>query len=167
MKKVGVAFLLFSVAILMAACSNFDLQPTEDTSYLMPIPEATLRAFKYGPVTTRLEAAITAINQSRGGHFGFNQIPVVRSVDKLALDEALKRRAEPAGTYENLSGWTPEVWFVVLEGEIQVYPPPPTGFGKATLPPPFHGCNSVMFGTNYPENGMLALGGITCPAETP
>jgi hypothetical protein len=150
----------------MAACSKAVPQPTEDTSYLTPIPEATLHAFTHGPVTTKLEAAVIALSRSRGGHFGFTQIPTVRSVDKLTLDEAIKRRAEPAGTFEDFSGWGPEVWFVVLEGEIQIIPPPPPDLAEATLPPPFHGCNFAMFGTNNPDV-PFADGGIACPTETP
>ena len=167
MNRLCKAFLIASIAILMVACSTIIPQPTEDTTDLTPIPEATLRASKFdGPVNNKLQAAMIALGRAVGGHFGFNKLPTVISVDKLSITEAHKRIASSGSSAYDDNGWSTDVWFVVLEGEIQVYPPPSPGSLKATLPPPFHGCNYYMFDTNYP-GGQFELGGIACPPKTP
>jgi hypothetical protein len=158
-------FLSAAIAILMAACSPMIPQPTEDTSYLTPIPDATRKAFNYeGQVTNKLEAAIAAMNRSMGGHFGFTQLPTVVSVEKLSVAEADKRLSEP-GSPHNYTGSSQEVWFVVLEGEIQIIPPPPPPGVTATPWSPFHGCNYVLFGTDNP--GGFEMGGYPCPTKNP
>ena len=163
MNRLRAVFLIAFITILMVACSTIIPQPTEDTTYLTPIPVATVLAFKSdGKINNKLQAAIIALGRSMEGHFGFIELPTVISVDKLTITEAHKRIAS---VYDD-KGWSTDVWFVVLEGEIQIIPPPPPGGLIATLPPPFHGCNYELFGTNYPE-GQFVLGGIPCPAKTP
>jgi hypothetical protein len=151
----------------MVACSTVIPQAFEDKTYLTPIPEATLAAFKYdGLITNKLQAAIVALKSSMGGHFGFNNRPTVISVEKISLTEALRLTKQENYSY-NFRNWGSEVWFVVLEGDIQIIPPPPPGgFRKATLPPPFHGCNYEMFDVNYPI-GLSATGGFPCATQTP
>jgi hypothetical protein len=173
MNRFCAVFLIVSSIILLAACSTFIPQPltaaslpTEDTTYLTPIPEATIDAFKEDqPVKTRLEAALYAIKYSNVGHFVFNSLPKVVSVEKLSIADAKKRVARPGYSGYDSTNWGDEVWLVVLEGEIQIYPPPPPGDKQATLPPPFHGCNFFMFDVN--PSGGGELGSIACPTQTP
>jgi hypothetical protein len=159
-----VLFLGFCI-LLLAACSNAIPQPIEDTSYLTPIPEATRQAFIFSKmrVTNKFEAAMAALSSSMAGHFRFTHLPTVKSVEKISLDEASRRITSPGAPF-NESGWSSEVWFVVLEGEIQIQPPPPPPGVTATPLPPFHGCNYVMFASNYP-NGYSSLGGYPCPTK--
>jgi hypothetical protein len=157
-----VLFLGFCI-LFVAACSNAIPQPIEDMFYLTPIPEATRQAFIFSkmPVTNKLEAAMAALYIPEG-HFGFTQLPTVKSVEKISLDEASRRISSPGSPF-NGAGWSSEVWFVVLEGEIQIQPPLPRGV-TATPLPPFHGCNYVMFASNYPD-GYTSLGGYPCPTK--
>ncbi len=173
MKRLGEFFLLFCVTFLLAACSAAipqplaaTLTPTEDTIYLTPIPQATIDAYKWDqPATTKLEAAIVAIKNTMIGHFSFTNLPKVLSVEKISIADAQKRVSIPLNSSYDTTHWNDEVWFVVLEGEIQIYPPPPPGNINATLPPPFHGCNFYMFDVKTSAGGEL--GSITCPADTP
>lgn len=160
--------LAFGSVIFSMSCSAIPTEnkPTEDTSYLTPIPDATRKAFKNdSPVTNKLEAAIVALSRSNAAHFGFTQTPTVISVEKINIDEAVKR-ITATGSTETGNGWSSEVWFVVLEGEIQVIPPPPPPGVTATPWQPFHGCNFEMFPTNYPA-GYFEIGGYPCPTKTP
>ena len=159
-------FLIAILTISMVACSTVVPQPTDDTTYLTPIPEATVFAFEAdGPITTKMQAAMIALRSTMGGHFGFIELPKVISVEKININEAHKRIDKPGSTPFYDHGWSTDVWFVVLEGEIQIIPPPPPPGVTATPWPPFHGCNYYMFDINYSGGGTL--GGISCPSKKP
>jgi hypothetical protein len=158
MHRLFAALIMAFIAILAVACSTVIPAPTEDTAYLTPIPEATLHAFNYDvPITNKLQAAIHAI-RARGVHFGFIGTPKVISVEELPVSELLNRGIT---SVTDLAADT-RVWFVVLEGEIQINPPDP--LHTVTPPPPFHGCNYVILEI---LKGDRATGGIDCPTQTP
>ena len=106
--KTVLFILAFGSILFSMGCSGISTEnkPTEDTSYLTPIPEATRKAFKYdSSVTNKLDAAIVALSRSNVGHFVFTQLPTVISVEKISLDEAVKR-ITAAGLTETGNGWS-------------------------------------------------------------
>jgi len=156
MNRLTLAFLIVFFSIQLIACSAINPQPTEDTSYLTPIPEATRRAFKYTlPITTKLQAVMFALG-ARGLHFGFVGTPKVISVEEVQVSELVKQGISNGN---DLAEDT-KVWLVVLEGEIQTNPPDPLHI--VTPPPPFHGCNYVILQESV---GVKQIGGINCPLK--
>lgn len=156
---------LFVIAAISSGCSNTTHVPTEDTTYLTPIPMETMEAYREGqPLTSKLQAAIAGqagVNQSRLR----STIPA-RAVlaEKTSLSEAYKRVEQP-GTYiyEERPGST-EVWFVLLEGKWQVTPPDP----RLPVTPREPGLGCVFVILDAQEGRPFRVGGlVNCPSEEP
>jgi hypothetical protein len=157
MIRIRAVFLIALITALMVACSYVIPRPTEDTTYLTLMPKATVFAYRYsGPIVTKMQAAMFALQNSMGGNFGFTELPKVISVEKINLIEAHKRIDSARTTPFVDTGLGDELWFVILEGEIQVVPP------GGTLPPPHYGCYDIMFAINP---AGVNIGGIACPLE--
>jgi hypothetical protein len=139
---------------LLTACSK----ATEDTTYLTPIPEATLSAFhQQGPIETKLQAVIAARIQLMGPpHFKPVGTPTTLFAEELRLADAYRFvNVEPYYFPPDRVADT-QVWLVVFEGEIQVTPP-----GQHEPNPPFHSCSYVII----PKDGRQSngiVGGVDC-----
>ena len=146
--------------ILLASCTGIPAGWLgEDQSYLTPIPESTLKAYKGGtPITNKLQAVVAARVLLSTSRMEEIQPSEVIYVQRMTLAEALKKAERPGvETFEDISLQTP-VWFVIFQGDWQLHPPLP-GI-TATPLPPFHGCQYVWVAEN--NNGYAATGGIDC-----
>ena len=89
-------------AFLWGCSGSGSNQSMEDTSYLTPIPESTLSAYRSEmPITNKLEAVIAAQIFMRTTRLEYEETPRVISVDELTLDEAHRRvrDAQPGNYY--------------------------------------------------------------------
>lgn len=153
------AALAFCILWLLPGCSSIGLEitPTEDTTYLTPIPMATIYAFKQGAsIDNKLDAVMAArIELMSPPHF--KPVGSIKTLyaEKLKLSDAYQRVGNPA-TYSapSLVGDT-IMWLVVFESDIQVNPP-----GQLTPNPPFHGCSYVLINAVGGIGGEV--GGIEC-----
>jgi hypothetical protein len=106
----------------------------------LTVAAPTVDAWQYGPVTTRLQAAIGA--QRKFIHIHFVQSPQVIFVERLDSTEAQRRlRTMPV----DVPG--ADAWLVILEGDFQGFGPPPAGtpsLATATPIPTVHGCVYVL-----------------------
>ena len=161
-RKVCKVFLSVLSLVTLLGCSAVTGSSSviEDTTYLTPIPQETLQAYKLGtPIRDKLQAVIAArIQLNNPPHFKSSGVPKVVSVDETILDEAHKRVAQ-SGSYsgENSAGNT-KVWLVIFEGDWQATPPDPSH--TMTPPPPFHGCSYVI--VNADGKSGIEIGGIDC-----
>ncbi len=150
------------VSVFQAGCgSSVEAgHAAEDRTYLTPIPEATLRAFRSdSPIESKLQAVIAARVNLESTRLRFSEPPQVVSVEAMSLKLAHQRAAQPGvSTYEERPGDT-QVWLVILEGEWQVFPPDP--FHTVTPPPPVHGCTYVII--DQQDSARTEIGGIGCP----
>jgi hypothetical protein len=125
------------LAFLCGCSGSGSNQSMEDKSYLTPIPESTLSAYRSEmPITNKLEAVIAAQMFMRTTRLEYEETPSVVSVDELTLDEAHRRVRDPQSGnyyYEDRPGNT-IVWLVVLEGNYRIIPPvadyTPEPFGR-------------------------------------
>ena len=154
-----------SLLVLATACSRpaRATPGAEDTTYLTPIPEATLVAFQAGaPIETRLQAAIAARASLGSTRLSFAAEPKVVSVEELNLAEAHQRVTQPGvTTYEDRPAEA-RVWLVFFESDWQVIPPDPGH--TVTPPPPAHGCVYVLLQAS--DAGRTEVGTIACPASS-
>jgi hypothetical protein len=146
----------------LAGCSGLSghTRPTEDTAYLTPIPEATLRAFRYdAPIQNKLQAAIAARLEIGTARFGDTAHSAkIVSVEEMTLDKVKQRvgpRPNLAYEYEDRPGDT-KVWLTVFEGDWQIFPP-----NSNTPLPPYHGCYYVIMDAR--GSGPMEIGNIDCP----
>jgi hypothetical protein len=141
--------------MLMAACGA-----SEDTTYLTPIPQSTLSAYReVYPIETQLEAVIAARAHLGASRAQFVEEPKVLLVEQMTLAEADKRIA-PSGpsVIQPSQGETP-VWLIIFEGDWQVFPPDPSH--TVTPPPPRHGCSYVVVGVT--ESHYAEVDRPSCP----
>ena len=149
-------------AILLAGCAEipapFQMQPQ---TYLTPIPESTLMAYREDtPISNKLQAVIAASALLSNSPMENIQPPEVIYVQRITLEEAIQKTTKPGEQiYEDIPPKTP-VWLVIFKGTWQVYPPVP---GNTVLPPPYHGCQAVWIAEA--NNGYSATCGIDCPGK--
>ena len=132
--------------------------PTDDTTYLTPVPEETLFAYRVEPpISDKLEAVMAARLSLQASRLHFSLIPVVVSVEALKLEDA-RQRVEQSGIthYEGRPGDT-KVWLIIFEGELQLIPPDPEH--TYTPRPPQHGCIYVIVDA---DDSGGQLGGMDC-----
>ncbi len=145
--------------ILIAGCSGTGIAPTptEDTSYLTPIPEATLIAFRRGAsIDNKLQAVIVArIELMSPIHFKPVGTQEVLFVEELNLSEAYRMVENAGSSPHQTSAGTTKVWLVIFEGDIEVTPPL-----QRTPNPPFHSCSYVIFDAVGGQGGEV--GGVDC-----
>jgi len=145
--------------ILLMGCSTIAGQgtATEDTTYLTPIPRATLQAYQFDtPIRNKMDAVIVARLSLDTTRLSYTEEPEVVFVEEMRLEDALKRIAQPGflrviNTYEDKSGDT-KVWLVLFEGDWQMTSPPPEH--PVTPEPPSHGCVYIVIdatGNRYSE----------------
>jgi|WetSurMetagenome_2_1015567.scaffolds.fasta_scaffold490146_1 hypothetical protein len=149
----------FIIALLLTGCSAVtkDVSTAEDTTYLTPIPDATISAYREGSsIDNKLQAVIAARQELNTPHFQPVGAQKVLFVKELRLADAYKLVENP-GSY-TYPDWVEDskVWFVVFEGDIQV-----TGPGEHTPDPPFHGCSYVIIRAKSDQGGGV-VGGIDC-----
>jgi len=128
-----------SLVIVLASCSNIKhtTTPTEDATYLTPIPDETLVAYQEGiPITNKLQAVIAARAYLETTRLHSTTEPKVISV----VEEQSK------------------VWKIVFEGEWLVNPPDPNH--TFTPPPPELGC--VFVTINATDLVVSTIGTIRC-----
>jgi len=157
--------LLFLLAVLAAAAALLLPGLPEDTTYLTPIPQQTLAAYKLGLlIETKLQAVIAAREMCCGKAF-FIGTPIVRLVEETSLGEAQKRVAVPGSYQSEDRSLDTKVWFVVLQGDLQVDPPPDPGYQTHTPTPTIlqGGCTYVIIQAENPSN-RSQNGGIACPS---
>ncbi|MCL5994870.1 MAG: hypothetical protein M1546_02300 [Chloroflexi bacterium] len=158
---VTAVFTAITVMMLIGCASvTQPIQGTPDTTFLTPIPQATLDAYRSGaPIEGKLHAVIAA--RVNLGHKRLSSAgePTVISVEALSLSDAQKRVRRPGEiAYEDRPPYT-QVWFVLFEGEWQVNPPDPQH--TYTPQPPRHGCVFVIIEAS---GGVRSeVGGIDCP----
>lgn len=133
----------------------------ENLSFLTPIPENTLSAYRSGtPITNKLQAVIAARAFISNGAIRSLQTPVVVSADRMTLAAVRKKTFRPGESfYTDMPFYTP-VWLVIFKADWQpdAQPPPP---GQTVTPPPVYpGCQYVWMTEN--DNGMSATGSIAC-----
>jgi hypothetical protein len=148
--------------ILLVSCAEIQAPfPMEQQTYLTPIPESTLMAYREGtPIGNKLQAVIAASALLSNSPMENIQPPEVIYVQRISLAEAIKKTAKPGEQiFEDIPPQTP-VWLVIFKGTWQVYPPVP---GNTVLPPPYHGCQYVWIAEA--NNGYTATGGIDCTGK--
>lgn len=135
----------------------------EDNRYLTPIPENTRRAFNlHRPISNKLEAAIAGQLLASTGHFNFLTTPIVRTVEELSLAQA---REKLSLTSADSRPPDTKVWLVIMQGDIQIVPPPFDNQGQRTTPWVIYGsCGFVLAEAQTPTD-YLIIGGIECPAK--
>lgn len=134
--------LLFSLVAVLSSCTN-KIDNSTDTTYLTPIPNATIVAYRAGePITNRLQAVIHARALIDTTRLHYLEEPKVVSADEVTLEYAKSQRLS-APIYENDDrlGNT-KVWLVVFQGVWQVIPPDPEH--NITPGPPYEGCVLVI-----------------------
>lgn len=150
-----------TLLLLLTACSTTIPRPTEDLTYLTPIPEATLSAFhRNASIDNKLNAVIAArIELASPPHF--KPVGLVKTLyaEKSKLSDAYALIGS-TGNY-SAPDWVEDtvVWLVVFESDIQVTPP-----GEYTPNPPFHGCSYVLFASTGGTGGVV--GGVDCAKFT-
>jgi hypothetical protein len=149
----------FIIALFLVGCSALtkDISTAEDTTYLTPIPDATISAYREGSsIDNKLQAVIAARQELNTPHFQPVGAQKVLFVKELRLAEAFKLIENPASYH--YPDWVEDtkVWFVVFEGDIQV-----TGPGEHTPYPPFHGCSYVIIRAEGGQRGSV-VGGFDC-----
>ena len=142
------------IAIIpLMGCSTFAGQgtATEDTAYLMPIPQDTLNAYQVRlPIDNKMEAVIVARRDlDTNIYMSYTEQPTVVSVEEMRLEDALKRVAQPGvsnASEERLGDM--KVWLVIFEGEWQIIVPPAPEHPVVTPEPSSHGCVYVIINQN-------------------
>lgn len=134
----------------------------EDLSFLTPIPENTLSAYRSGtPITNKLQAVIAARAFISNGAIRSLQTPVVVSADRMTLAEVRKKTFRPGESfYTDMPFYTP-VWLVIFKADWQPSLNQPTPTGRTGTPlPVYPGCQYVWMTEN--GNGISATGNIYC-----
>jgi hypothetical protein len=141
--------------LLLPGCSVL-----EDTTYLTPIAQETLSAYRgNGPLTNKLQAVIAARRELQATRLEYIGDPIVRSVEEIRWDEAQKRVQQPGSTsYDNPPGDT-KVWFIVFDGLGRINPPDPEH--KITPHAPGRMCAYVMIEAE--AGGRSQIGSMDCP----
>ena len=153
--------LLLSLVVALSGCVN-NIDNSNDTTYLTPIPNATIAAYRAGePITNRLQAVIYARAMIDTTRLHYLEEPKVVSADEVTLEYAKSQRLS-APSYENDDrlGNT-KVWFVVFQGVWQVIPPDPDH--NITPEPPFEGCVFVII--DKKDIMRTELGGAKCASK--
>ncbi len=154
--QIWVGFLLVGCFIVTAGCAS-----REDTSYLTPIPEATLKAHRSGsPIRTKLEAVIAGRSQLLITRLIQLDTPAVVSAEEMSFEQAnwqIGRNNPPYPFYPRET----RVWLVLFEGDWQVMPPNPTN--TVPLPPPYHGCVCTVLAAAGGE--PISTGDTPCPPQ--
>jgi len=139
---------------LISSCS-----PAEDDSYLTPIPETTLNAYRTNmTIENKVQAVVAAQAYIRTTRIDFIDRPNVVSVEEMQLEEANKflHPASDGGYYEDRPGDT-KVWLVLLTGNWRIIPP---DFDHSYTPRPFRrGCAYIL----VDEDGAGTLRTTACP----
>jgi hypothetical protein len=153
--------LLVLVALFLSfGCSGRSQEnvTTEDTTYLTPVPQATLDAFRQGiPVESKLEAVIAARAALATTRLIFSDEPRVISVAELSLENVGAHLGGSASAANGKPGDT-NVWLVMFEGNWQVVPPDPAR--TVTPPPPTLGC---VYAVIYAADGASSdIGTMDC-----
>ena len=119
---------------------------TEDKTYLTPVPEATLYAFRYDhPIETKLQAVIAGQRGIGTTHINWLESPQVVFVKRTFYKEVIERLEESESeTYHDPISPEISVWFVVFKGKLSITQPT----GKTTEPG-----NLCAFVIINPENG--------------
>ncbi|GAB4580796.1 MAG: hypothetical protein Fur0022_35380 [Anaerolineales bacterium] len=144
-------FITLILGFVLSSCTQ-----AEDTTYLTPIPQATLLAYPEStPIQTKLQAVISARLLLLEIRIEFAEPPRVLSVEQVSLEEA-HRQTEIIGhsTSEGRPGNT-EVWLVLFEGDYQIIPPDP----EHTPVAPTHGCAYVIIDV---KTGQREGGTVEC-----
>jgi hypothetical protein len=161
-RPVSVILSAILIITISLGCSGTFIQ--EDKTYLTPIPQETLRAYRFGsPIINKLQAVIAArIEINSPPHFKCVSTPITVSAEEMSLQKSHTLVAQPGSqTYDERPGDT-RVWLVVFECDLQVFPPSP-GTRTPMLPPPFHACSYVII---QAEDAMGSeVGGIECPCQ--
>jgi hypothetical protein len=154
--------MVLSIFFLATACQTLAKLSNggEDNTYLTPIPQTTLNAFKWeGPIENKLKAVIAARKTLGETRLQFTVDPKVLSVEELNLAEARKRLTRPGDyIYEDRPGNT-KVWLVIFSGEYLIVPPDP--LHTFTPGPPGPGCAYAMIDAQ--ESWRSSAGTIDCP----
>lgn len=137
-KKIIIPLVVISLSlvIVFASCSKIKT-PTEDATYLTPIPDETLAEFKEGtPITSKLQAVIAARAYLETTRLHSTTEPKVITV----VEEQSR------------------VWKIIFEGDWLVIPPDPDH--TFTPPPPEHGCVYMIIDAS--DLVVSKLGTIEC-----
>lgn len=136
---------------------------TEDKTYLTPIPQGTIDAFRNtSELKTKLQAVIAAQRVLPASRIRFEQPPRVRSVAKTTLSDAYQQVAQSGETYTYTLPDSTPVWLVWFEGNLRIEggPRPPNA---TEVPSQFGpGCAYVIILTSNQQAGT-AVGGLSCP----
>lgn len=107
-------------------------KPSEDSSFLQPIPEATLQAFEYGqPIQTRLLAVIAARREMQANAIKDPLSSLVVSVEQMKYGTALSRVENNLNQMIQEHPHNMNVWLVVFLTEST--PPTNTPVPSAEL----------------------------------
>jgi hypothetical protein len=154
-KYLGLLFL--SLLVVSSGCSV-----AEDTTYLTPIPKATLSAINWEePITSKLQAVIVARAMLDTTRLHYTEEPQVVSAEELRLEDAQKRIARPGGDASEERPGDTKVWLIIFEGDWQVIPPDPDH--TITPDPPSHGCVFAILDAN--ESARTEIGTMRCDPE--
>jgi len=136
----------------------------EDTTYLEPIPEETIYAYRSGSqIETKLQAVIAGRQELLSSpHLYCANTPQVFSVEKLSYQEASNRVKQPDITSYIDQPEHVQVWLVIFECEIQIDFSPIEAENKTPeAPEKFHGCIYSIIEVSNAIGGEI--GSIECP----
>ena len=130
----------------------------EVTTYLTPIPEATIYAYREDlPIENKLQAVIAAQAELGTTRFDFENFPTVRSVEELKLEKAHQKIKvhSPGDTHYDERPGNTKVWLILFDGQMRIIPP----VSDNTPEPYSRWCVYVMID----ENGRSELSTFPCP----
>ena len=134
---------LLITTTMFCACARKQVELSEDITYLTPIPEDTLQAYKGDSSletkieTSIIESVIEARLCLKASRLDYAEEPIVILADEMRLDDANRRFIQvlDGAEYHDDRPGNTKVWFVVFEGDMRIKPP------AADTPEPFlHGC---------------------------
>ena len=151
---VGLLFLGLS-ACANSATSN---KAADNRTFLTPVPEETLLAFRFGsPVSSELQAVIAAQVSLGATRLRYTEAPTVVTVEQASYGEVRERIGQSKSFADDDYPADTKVWFVIFAGEWQILPPGP----DATPFPLSDGCVVVII--NSDDGSPLQTGGtIAC-----
>jgi len=151
-KWLEIIFVVMAAIVLMGCAAS----PAADTTFLTPVPEATLWAYRPGErIENQQQAAIEATQAvMSNAHFRCVNTPVIASVELMSLLEAYIEIEHPEEISQPASppADTP-VWLVKLACDILVTAP-----GGETLAAPTSGCMNAVL----PVDHQLGFAIMSC-----
>jgi len=161
------AYILFSSIwnislIMLFSGSSLRSGITENATYLSPIPEVTLLAYREGQsIENKLQAVVAANAALRTTRIHYDEQPKAIQVELMKLKDAhnlVRYQGTSDYAFEDRPDNT-RVWLVLFKRNFVIIPPDPEN--TYTPVSPTYGCLYVILDNNNP--GRTEVSGLGCP----